>query len=147
LHACAHNGSARVARLLIERGASIDIRERKYQATPLGHAVWAGRTEMVELLSQVSRDVFSLAKAGKLDRLRILLDEDPSLVRATHDGRKLLHFLSAPEERAIDIAELLLACGADAQFKDKEGKTAAALAAQQGLEDLAELLRGPGSPG
>jgi hypothetical protein len=44
---------------------------------------------------------------------------------------------------AIDIAELLLAHGAAAQFTDKEGKTPAELAAQQGLEDLAEFLRGP----
>ena len=141
LHACAHNGSVRVAKVLIERGASIDIRENKYHATPLGHANWAGQSGMVELLGEVSRDVFSLVRAGKLERLRTLLDEDPKLATALHDGRNALFFLSAPEERAIEIAELLLARGADAGLTDKDGMTAAELAIQQGLEDVAEVLR------
>ena len=147
LHSAAHSNSVRVAKLLIERGATIDIRDKKYHSTPLGHAVWAGNHAMVDLLSGVSRDVIALVRAGKLERLRTLLGEDPSLTQATRDGRTALFFLSAPEERAVEIAELLLGRGVDPRFKDADGLTAADAAAKSGLEDLAELLREAQSPG
>lgn len=146
LHACAHNGSVRVAKLLIEHGATIDIRERRYKATPLGHANWAGQAEMVELYGDVSRDVFSLTRAGNIERLHAVLDEEPKLCGATHEGRTALFHLSAPEERAIELAELLLARGADASFADADGMTAADVAAKSGFEELAELLREAQSP-
>jgi len=142
LHSAAHNNSVRVARLLIERGATIDIREQKYHSTQLGHAVWANQQEMVDLLSGVSRDVIALVRAGKVERLRAVLDEDPSLAQATRDGRTALFFLSAPEERAVEIAELLLARGVDPKFQDADGLTAADAAAKSGFEEVAELLRG-----
>ena len=141
LHSAAHNNTVRVAKLLIERGATIDIREQKYHSTPLGHAVWAGNQDMIDLLGGVSRDVIALARAGKLERLRVVLDEDPSLAQATRDGRTALFFLSAPEERAVEIAELLLARGVDPQFQDADGLTAADAATKSGLEELADLLR------
>jgi ankyrin repeat protein len=141
LHSTAHNNAVRVAKLLVECGATIDIRDHKYHSTPLGHAVWAGNHHMVELLSGVSRDVIALVRAGKLERLRTLLGEDPSLTQATRDGRTALFFLSAPEERAVEIAELLLARGVDPKFNDADGLTAADAAAKSGLEDLADLLR------
>ena len=141
LHSTAHNNAVRVAKLLIERGATIDIRDKKHHSTPLGHAVWAGNHDMVALLSGVSRDVIALARAGKLERLRAVLDAEPPLVQATRDGRTSLYFLSPPEERAMEIAELLIARGADPKFVDADGLTAADAAAKSGLEDLADLLR------
>jgi ankyrin repeat protein len=141
LHSCAHNNSQRVARLLIERGATIDAREEKYRSTPLGHAVWAGNHVMVDLLSGVSRDVIALVRAGKLERLRTVLAEDPSLAQATRDGRTALFFLAAPEERAVEIAELLLGRGVDPKFQDADGLKAADAAAKSGFEELADLLR------
>lgn len=141
LHSAAHSNSLRAAKLLIEHGATIDVREAKYRSTPLGHAVWAGQTGMVELLSTVSRDVIALVRAGQLERLCVVLDAEPALIQATRDGRTPLYFLSPPEERAIEIAELLLARGADPKFMDADGLTAADAAAKSGLEDLADLLR------
>lgn len=142
LHSAAHNDSVRVAKLLIERGATVDIREQKYRSTPLGHAAWAGRQDMVDFLSGVSRDVIALVRAGKLERLRTVLDEDPALAQATRDGRTALFFLSAPEERALEIAELLLARGVDPNFRDADGLTAADSAAKSGFEEVADLLLG-----
>jgi ankyrin repeat protein len=147
LHSTAHNNAVRVAKLLIEHGATIDIREQKYHSTPLGHAVWANQLEMVDVLSGVSRDVIALVRAGKIDRVRTVLDEDPGLVQATRDGRTALFFLSAPEERAVQIAELLLGRGVDPKFQDADGLTAADAAAKAGLEELADRLREPPSPG
>jgi uncharacterized protein len=143
LHSAAHNGSVRVARLLIERGATVDVREAKYHSTPLGHAVWAGQQPMIDLLSAVSRDVIALVRAGRLEQLRGVLDAEPALVSATREGRTPLFFLSPPEERAIEIAELLLQRGADPAFKDADGMTAADAALKSGFDELAELLREP----
>jgi ankyrin repeat protein len=141
LHSSAHNNSVRVAKLLLARGATVDIRDKKYHSTPLGHAVWAGQSEIVDLLAGVSRDVIALVRAGKLERLRAVLAAEPALVQATRDGRTPLYFLSPPEERAIEIAELLLTRGADPRFVDADGLTPADVAAKSGLEELAELLR------
>jgi ankyrin repeat protein len=147
LHSCAHVNSLRVAKLLIDRGATIDIREKRFNSTPLGHAVWAGQHEMVDLLSAVSRDVIALTRAGKIERLRTLLGEEPSLAQATRDGRTALYFLAGPEERAVEVAELLLTCGVDPRFKDADNLTAADAAAKLGLEELADLLRDAQSSG
>jgi ankyrin repeat protein len=141
LHSAAHNNSVRVAKVLIERGATIDVRDRKFNSTQLGHAVWAGQTEMIDLLAGVSRDVIALVRAGKLERLRAVLAAEPTLISATRDGRTPLFFLGPPEERALEIAELLLAHGADAGFKDADDLTAADVAAKAGLDELAEQLR------
>ena len=75
-----------------------------------------------------------------------LLDEEPTLAEAMREGRTALFFLSAPEELAVDIAELLLARGVDSKHKDAEGLTASDAAAKSGLEELADLLRDAQNP-
>src|SRR5207247_10610490 len=60
LHVAAYSDSPRVAALLIERGAAIDVRESNFGATPLGFAMYAQESRMIELLSRVSREVFNL---------------------------------------------------------------------------------------
>jgi ankyrin repeat protein len=101
---------------------------------------------MIDILSTVSRDVIALVRAGKLERLRTVLAENAALAQSTRDGRTALFFLSAPEERAVEIAELLLERGVDPKFTDADGLTAADAAAKAGLEDLADLLRDAQSP-
>jgi hypothetical protein len=141
LHGAAHSGSVRVAQFLLARGATVDIRENKYHATPLGHAIYMRQQAMIELLSAVSRDVVALVRIGNLERLRAVLDSEPTSIGATQNGRTLLFFLSAPEERAIEIAELLLQHGVDPEFTDADGMTAADVALKSGFDELAELLR------
>lgn len=47
---------AAVVRLLVERGARIDIRDTVYEGTPLGWAMHAGRAEIADYLrSQAAR--------------------------------------------------------------------------------------------
>jgi ankyrin repeat protein len=142
LHSAAYNGSLRVAKLLIERGATVDVREPKYNSTPLGAAVYIRKQAMIDYLSTVSRDVFAFVRLGNLERLRTVLDQAPERIHETLDGKSLFFFLSGPEERAIEIAELLLARGANPKVKDKNGQTAGDIAAKHGFDDLAELLNG-----
>lgn len=50
LHQAAHGGHLAVVRLLVERGARVDIEDSSYRATPLGWAVHGGRTEVADYL-------------------------------------------------------------------------------------------------
>ncbi len=70
LHAAGYAGSARVAQLLIERGAEIDPRDDMHGTTPIYWAMFGQRHRLVDLLSPLSRDVWTLVPTGKLDRLR-----------------------------------------------------------------------------
>lgn len=142
LHAATWPDSVPVARLLIERGAGIDPGDRAHQATPLSWAIYLGKHQMIDYLSTLSSDVFCLASIGKIKRLRSLLDTQPALVKAVRDDRTLLFWLpDKDEDLAIEIAELLLARGADAGFKNPKGLTAADEAEHRGMDALAELLR------
>ena len=53
LHFAAAHNSLRAAKLLIERGAAIDPRERAYNGTPIGWAGHSDRQEMLDFLSQL----------------------------------------------------------------------------------------------
>jgi ankyrin repeat protein len=130
-----------VAALLIERGAEIDCRDSNHQATPLWFAVWDQSLRTIELLSRYSRDVRSLTFTGNVERLREVLSAEPDLARTVTWGQTLLMELPGDEARALEIAELLLAHGADPTLRNKEGMTAEECARKRGLEKVAELLR------
>ena len=50
LHQAVLAGHANVVRLLVERGAKLDIKDTIYEGTPLGWAIYGGRTEIAEYL-------------------------------------------------------------------------------------------------
>ncbi len=50
LHQAVWSGHDIVVRLLVERGARLDIKDTIYRSTPLGWAVYAGRTDIAEHL-------------------------------------------------------------------------------------------------
>ncbi len=141
LHLAAYSDSIRVAKLLVERGAQIDPRETRYSATPLWFAVWAQRQRMIEFLAPLSRDVWSLAFIGDVERLRAVLAAEPKLAKARADYETPLMWLPPDEARALVVAEMFLAGGADPTVRNRQGQTAADLAKKRGLEAVAALLR------
>ena len=141
LHWAAYYDSPRVAQLLIDRGAEIDFFETNHDGTALWWAVWGQKPRMVEMLSRVSRDVWSLTVAGKVERLREVLSTEPRLAKVTYQSQTPMFWLPDDEQSAVAIVELFLVHGADPALKDKEGLTAADRASQRGLEDAARLLR------
>jgi ankyrin repeat protein len=142
LHVASWADSVPVARLLIERGAEVDARDRRFNGTPLSCAIYLGKPQLIDYLSTVSRDVFCLVVAGKVERLRALLQAQPSLAKTVRDDQTALFCLpNKDEELAIEIAELLLAHGADPSFKNSAGLTAAGAAERNGMDALAQLLR------
>jgi ankyrin repeat protein len=146
LHTAAANGALRVAALLIERGAEIDPIETNWDNTPLDFAVYHQQPRMIELLSRVSRDLWSLTFTGQVERLRELLSVQPELARVVNgNGSTLLMWLPDDDARALEIARLLLAHGVDPSIKNQEGKIAADLADKRGLFAVAEVLRAASS--
>lgn len=142
LHVAAWADSVPIARLLIERGAEIDPRDRKYDATPLSWAIHLGKPQLIDYLSTVSCDVLCLAVVGKVERLRSLLQAQPSLAKALREDRTALFCLpEKDEDLAIEIAELLLLHGADPNFKNSKRLTAADQAERNGMDALAQILR------
>lgn len=148
LHAAAWTDSVPIAQLLIERGAEIDPRDRKFNATPLDWASHLHKPQLTDYLSTLSSDLFSLVAVGALDRLRVLLDAEPSLTKTVRNAATALFYLpTTAENRALEIAELLLSHGADVSFKNSAGRTAADEAERHGMDAVADLLRSASAPG
>jgi hypothetical protein len=155
LHQAACTGSVRVAELLIQRGADVDARDAENRATPLAWALHVHMDAAVELLSRHSRDVFTLAAGGCLERLRVYLRDNPAAANArapeslglgrigASPGDTPLFTLPLDEDLAIEVAELLLSSGADRNARNQAGQTAADRARQRGLPDLADWLSLP----
>jgi ankyrin repeat protein len=138
LHWAAHNGHGDVVRWLLDRGASPDLRDTKFHATPAGWATENHHRELARLIGERSATITACEAAnyGLLDRVRALLDEDPARVDARNDWGTPLH------EAAFfghgDIVALLLARGADPFATTCRGETAFDLAAKH--PDVAALL-------
>jgi ankyrin repeat protein len=146
LHAAAYHDSLAIAKLLIDRGAQIDPRETRYESTPLWGAVWAQQQRMIDFLSPLSSDVWALAFVGKVERLRRVLAAEPRLARSRGENETPLMWLPADEDQAMEIAEMFLAGGADANVRNVQGQTAADLASVRGLDGVAAMLRSRESP-
>ncbi len=138
LHDPTHCGAAK---LLLARGAEIDPFEHRYGGTPLTHACYHERADMIALLAPLSRNFRGLCYAGAVDRLRELLTEDPDRAnRQDRPGESALFCLPDDEEKAVEVAELLLAFGADPHFRNPLSQTPAEAARRRGLDDAASLL-------
>ena len=141
LHTAAANGARQAAALLIARGADVDARESRWNAPPIGFAAHHGRAELVDLLSGVIRDVWHLAYQGKVDRLRVVLTEEPERAREVSiHGVTPLWWLPNDATLAAEVATLLLAHGADPTVRSKEGTTAADDARRRSLDVAADLI-------
>jgi len=145
LHWCGQCGSVKAAACLIAAGADIDVRGTQYQATPLGFAIHFEQQAMIDLLAPLSRDIFGLTNAGKLERVAQILGEDPSLA-GTRDPHGATALFSLPNDEALaaEAAELLLALGADPRTRNKAGETAAEAARKRGLTDAADIVEAGG---
>jgi ankyrin repeat protein len=141
LHFTTHSGAADIASLLIARGADVDAIERRYHSTPLGHAHYQGRPEMVAVIAPFSRDIRGLCLVGAVDRLKALLAADRSLASAdSRGGEPPLFALPDDDDRAVDVAELLLAHGANPSVKNAAGLTPAQAAQKRGLDEAAAAI-------
>ena len=140
LHHAAGNDSVNAARFLIELGAEIDPRDGHYGGPPFGWAAHGDKQAALELLSRYTRYVWGLSFFGFVDRLRDVINSEPELARSVSDGVTLLWWLPDDENKATEIADLLLANGADPSIRSKTGKTAADWAVKRGMLEAAKRL-------
>lgn len=95
--------------LLLEHGADINARSQ-WWAGSFGILDGVTPEQAAPLIARGAQvDVWSAAGLGDLARLRELIEADPSLVHARGgDGQTPLHFAAN-----VEVAEYLLACGAE----------------------------------
>jgi len=143
LHRAVQSGSVAVAELLIAAGAEIDLRENKWRGTPLTWAIVLGQPHMAKLLAPLSRDARGLAALPDLARLEEVLAADPALANHqldVEDRPTPLFCLPEDEDEATAVAEMLLRHGANPSTRNRQGRTAADVARQRGLDDAADLI-------
>jgi ankyrin repeat protein len=131
LHHAARKGQTAMAELLLSKGAEVDAKNNMGY-TPLHHAA---STQVAALLlengAHVNGEVVEKAIcSGDLEKLKTLLKNDPQLaLRKYPDGRTLLHLVAEgggwfiPRRKRYEMAELLLANGADVNAKAIGGRT------------------------
>lgn len=140
LHVAAYAGSARVARLLVERGAQIDPVDQVHDGTPLWFAVWGRRQNIIDVLSPLSHDLWALAATGSVQRMREVLKSGPNMARMSSETTPLF-WLPDDETQALEVVELLLAHGADPGFRREwDSMTAADVARERRLLKAARRI-------
>ena len=126
--------------LLINRGAKIYVRNQAGSRS-LRSAEQAGESEVAELLHSMNVAAFERAlKGGNLAAVRLLLQDEPSLLSERINGLTPLHI--AARHGQEQIAKHFLACGADftAVEDGPDHLTPLHEAARQGHHDIIELL-------
>lgn len=143
LHRAAFANALDVIEELLARGASVDLRDPRWQGTPFGWAVATGRHMAAERLAAVTQDVRALVRSGRLARLVEVLRVSPALAgarTASTDEPTPLFCMPDDESLATELAAVLLAHGVDRTVRNVHGNTAAEVARARGLDAVAALL-------
>ena len=93
------------------------------------------------MLGALSRNARALVSMGNIERLRELFAAQPGLAKELQPQGSLLAYLPDDEDVAMDVAELLLANGADPRVKNAHGVDAISNLEKRGLEGVADMLR------
>lgn len=141
LHHAAWRGLRELAEVLLDGGADPYCRDHDYSATPLGWANENGQQDLMDLLLERNPpDIVDAAWMGDADRVRELIDGDPSILEQL-DAHEVSPLRSAAWCGKIEVVRLLLERGADPRIPhEKTGKTALDLASERGHEDIVSLL-------
>ncbi len=141
----AWEGHKDVAELLIARGADVNAK-CGFGTPPLLIAAQQGHGEVADLLiaKGAKADIFCAAALGREDRVRALLKEDPTSVRARGPRKRTALFFAAQAGRT-KVVEVLLDAGAEIDARSDTWCSPLGAAILFGHEDVAELLRKRGA--
>ncbi|HAA78652.1 TPA: hypothetical protein DCE37_26440 [Candidatus Latescibacteria bacterium] len=133
------------ARLILDRGAECKIRSNDHDPTPIRFANHAGRLEARDYLVELTRDAHDQARFGNTSWLLDVLEDDSSRAKvALSNGMTALHIVPETEDTGA-VIDKLLACGADIDKKNDDGKTPLVSGEASERTRVAELLRTRGS--
>lgn len=151
LHAAAQRGRRDVAELLIARGADVNAVSDDGGHTPLHKAAIVGHTQVAELLIANGAAVDArnsgwldsgctalhmAAESGSKGMVELLLARGANIHATTDDGSTPLH--CAASDR--DLAERLMAHGADPRARDSSGKQPWQIAQHGGYREAMRML-------
>lgn len=148
-------GNTEVVRLLLEKGAQVNIARDDTQ-TPLHMATRYGFLEIVRLLlengahvDQTAQDgytaLFGAAQEGFVDIVRLLLEKKAQINLASNQGVTPLNM--AAMQGHTKVVRLLLEKGADIELASKNGSTPLFIAVHNGhLEPVKLLLEAGANP-
>ncbi len=145
LHRAAHAGALQAIDVLLEAGAAVDVRDRKWQGTPMSWACVLGRPLVADRLAPLTHDVRALVRTARVERLEEVLREWPHLSierLAGVDEPTPLFCLPPDEDDALEVVRLLLEHGADRSARDGRGRTPADVARAKGMTEVAAVLGG-----
>jgi ankyrin repeat protein len=141
LQCAARAGQLDTVKLLVELGADVHARDKCWNSPALGFANYKGQQTVVEYLFQFAT-ICEAVEYGGLDRVRMLLRENPECVNARDDeGCTPLHYPFRGTQHGEEIVELLIEHGADVNARDNKGRTPVDQMLHNGRRDLAEVLR------
>lgn len=123
--------------VLLEYGADINLKSAWWAG---GFGILETKLTAEEAAPLIARgavvDVFGAANLGMIDRLRELVDRDPSLVDARGgDGKTALHWA-----QTVEVARYLLDRGADIDARDVDHESTAAQYLARDAPDVVRLL-------
>jgi ankyrin repeat protein len=150
LHSAAGGDKEEIVRLLLERGASLSVREPFYDGTPVGWADFFEQTRMRDmLLSRGPICLFDALDYDRLDRVPDVLARDPAALERPF--AKCLTRTPKPEDWQTPLARMvvrgkteavrvLLDHGADVAARHPDGRSLLQIARDQGFDEIARLL-------
>lgn len=151
LHSAAWRGQAEVLKALLHAGADAKQRDPQHYSPPLGHAFYAQRQDIIDILMNAPMDIFMAAATGNIKQIEARLNEHPgwinapfSTVRPTlensweNDWATPLWY--AVMNGQIAAVEYLIQAGADPAIEDSAGRSIAEHAALADKTDIAQLL-------
>ena len=141
LHMAAMSGGMECVRLLVARGADVNLRsDGQITAPAVNFAYFHGHDRVGDYLLQHGAKPLSIGDAvffGKRQRVEELLATDPAL--ANVEKAKLLR--TATERGHAAVIKCLLEHGADPSLEDTDGRTALSIAADRGDREMIQLLQ------
>ncbi len=139
----AENDRMAVAELLLTNGANVNATQSG--ETPLAMAEAKNRYDLAELLRQhggyvIGTTIYDAASAGDLEKVKALLKDNPDMIFSRSVNMRQTPLFFATESGQKDVAELLLANGADVNARDIDGETPLFHTVEKGHIDAVQLL-------
>jgi ankyrin repeat protein len=144
---------AATAKLLLEKGANIEVRDKNYGATPLLLAARYGETAVVKLLLEKGAKIeakdpyggtalMDAAAWGRGWIIKILLDRGAQIEAKDNKGfTALLIAAQGQGYPTADAVQMLLPRGADIEARNNKGESALMLAASDGGFEYVKIVR------